>query len=65
MIQQNNVLLTFISLNFTSKSGEFNVMHNFDKYCPGYWLLATSHQPLLQDFCIDLFRIVLVFVGMQ
>ena len=56
-------LRTFDCFNLISKGRKFNVMQNFNKSCPVHWLLAFFSQPLLEDFYVDLFSIVVVFTG--
>ena len=53
----------FDCLNLTSKGGKLNVMQDLNKSFPGHWLLPFSSQPFLDDFCVDLFSIVQMFVG--
>ena len=54
---------TFYSLDITSEFGKFNVIQGFNKGCPGHWCFASSIQPFLEDFYVDLFSITVVFVG--
>ena len=54
---------TFDSFDIISKGGEFNVTQDLNKSRPGHWLLASSIQPFLEDFHVDLFRIIEVFMG--
>ena len=54
---------TLASTDIISKAGQFNSMQDFNQGGPSYWLLASSSQPHTEDFCIDPFRIVRVFVG--
>ena len=55
------LLTYYASCNLVSKSGEANVMQCLNKCCPGHWRFATSNQPLMEDFCVDLFGVIVVF----
>jgi len=41
--------------DITSKGGELNVVQNLHESFPGHRPLASSSQPLLEDFCVDTF----------